>query len=91
MIKIEICVGSSCHLKGASQVVNAFQQEIRKNGLQSNAKLKLVGSFCQGHCMDGVMVKINEQVFYHVTPEKVNNIFNNWVLGGLSDASHYNS
>jgi len=91
MIKIEICVGSSCHLKGAPQVVEAFQQEIERSGLKDCTELQLVGSFCQGDCINGVVVKINDQVLTRVTPEKVHNIFATWVVGGISHASHYNA
>lgn len=83
-MKIEICVGSSCHLKGAHQVVLAFQKEIREHNLQKDFPLDLVGSFCHNNCTNGVIVKIGEQVFTQVTPEKVKEIFATWVLGGLA-------
>ena len=89
MITVEICVGSSCHLKGAHHVVAAFQEEIERNGLKDHAELQLVGSFCQGDCTNGVIVKINDQTFTQVTPEKVPDMLKKWVLGGDCHASHY--
>lgn len=91
MIRIEVCVGSSCHLKGAQQVVKAFQEEIANNMPPGNAQVELAGSFCQGNCTQGVNVRINEQLFSNVTPEKVADIFIKAVLGGISDASHFHS
>lgn len=78
MLRIEICVGSSCHLKGAHQVVTAFQQEIEQRGLEDSSDLQLVGSFCQGHCTDGVVVKVNDQLFRHVTPKQAADILNGY-------------
>ncbi|MFZ7102257.1 MAG: (2Fe-2S) ferredoxin domain-containing protein [Peptococcaceae bacterium] len=83
-MKIEICVGSSCHLKGAHQVVQAFQNEISKYGLENHSELKLTGSFCHNACTNGVIVKIDEQLFTQVTPAKARELFEQWVLGGLS-------
>ena len=31
MIKISVCIGSSCHLKGSYNVINGFQHVIEKN------------------------------------------------------------
>ncbi|MGI6225302.1 MAG: (2Fe-2S) ferredoxin domain-containing protein [Peptococcales bacterium] len=91
IVHIEICVGSSCHLKGAQQVVRVFQEKIAEHGLMENVEIQLVGSFCQGNCTQGVNLTINGQKFSNVTPEKVNDIFVKWVLGGITHASHNDS
>jgi len=86
-VRIEICVGSSCHLKGAQRVVQAFQEEMARNLLTEKAEIQLAGSFCQGNCTQGVNVKIDGRMFSNVTPGKVREIFSKWVLGGVAHAS----
>jgi NADH:ubiquinone oxidoreductase subunit E len=60
MIKISICVGSACHLSGAHAVLNAFQLLVQKH--QVSAKIDIEGNFCQGHCTEGVVIKINDEI-----------------------------
>ena len=38
MIKISVCIGSACHLKGSYNVINGFQHVIEK--IMSAIKLK---------------------------------------------------
>ena len=72
MIKITVCIGSSCHIKGSRQVVEQLQYLIAKNNL--NDKVELSGTFCMGKCQNGVCVKVNDQ-YYSITPDQVNEIF----------------
>ena len=45
---IQICVGSSCHLKGTEALVGLFQDAIEKYKLSDD--ITLAGSFCTGRC-----------------------------------------
>ena len=77
MIKITVCIGSSCHIKGSRQVVEALQQLIAQNALEN--KVELSGTFCMGQCQQGVCVTVNGD-FYSVTPESVADFFEKDVL-----------
>ena len=77
MIKITICIGSSCHIKGSRQAVEQLQHLISKNDL--NDKVELVGTFCMGRCQEGVCVTVND-TFYSVTPDTVDDFFNKEIL-----------
>ena len=77
MIKITICIGSSCHIMGSRQVVEQLQHLISKNDL--NDKVELVGTFCMGRCQEGVCVTVND-TFYSVTPDTVDDFFNKEIL-----------
>ena len=77
MIKITVCIGSSCHIKGSRQVVEALQQLIAQNALEN--KVELSGTFCMGQCQQGVCVTVNGE-FYSVTPESVADFFEKDVL-----------
>lgn len=76
-MKITVCIGSSCHIKGSRQVVEQLQYLINKNEL--NDIVELGGTFCMGNCQKGVCVIIDDK-FYSVTPETVDEFFNKEVL-----------
>ena len=73
-MKVTVCIGSSCHIKGSRQVVEQFQQLIADNGLKE--KVDLGGTFCMGKCQQGVCVTVDDQ-FYSVSPETTEEFFNN--------------
>ena len=77
MLKITVCIGSSCHIKGSRQVVEALQRLIAENELSE--KVDLGGTFCMGKCQQGVCVTVND-TFCSVTPENVEEFFKNEVL-----------
>ncbi len=77
-MKITICIGSSCHIKGSRQVVEQLQYLISQNNLGD--KVELGGTFCMGECQKGVCVTINDE-FYSVTPDTVNEFFEKNVKG----------
>ncbi|WP_322200037.1 (2Fe-2S) ferredoxin domain-containing protein [Acutalibacter intestini] len=71
-MKVTVCIGSSCHIKGSRQVVEQLQQLIADNGLKD--KVDLGGTFCMGKCQQGVCVTVDEQ-FHSVSPETVEEFF----------------
>lgn len=77
-MKITICIGSSCHIKGSRQVVEQLQSFIKENNLDE--KVELAGTFCLGQCQQGVCVKVDEE-FYSVSPETTEEFFRTAVIG----------
>ena len=77
MLKITVCIGSSCHIKGSRQVVEQLQYLIAGNKLGD--KVELGGTFCMGKCQQGVCVTVND-AFYSVTPETVEEFFKKEIL-----------
>ena len=76
-MKITVCIGSSCHIKGSRQVVEQLQYLIRENGL--NDKVELAGTFCMGKCQQGVCVTVDDK-FFSVSPDSVGDFFKANVL-----------
>ena len=71
---VQICVGSSCHLKGSEELVHLFQSAIEKNKLEN--EVTLAGSFCTGRCNRvGVTVTVDDEVFTGITPETFDTFF----------------
>ena len=77
-MKITVCIGSSCHIKGSRQVVEGIQRLIAEHNLGD--KVELGGTFCMGQCQKGVCVTVDEQLC-SVTPENVTEFFENYVVG----------
>ena len=77
-MKITVCIGSSCHIKGSRQVVEALQKLI--NDHQLGGKIDLGGTFCMGDCQQGVCVSVDD-VVHSVTPETVVEFFETNVKG----------
>lgn len=71
-MKITVCIGSSCHIKGSRVVVEELQKLISENNLTE--KIELAGTFCMGKCQQGVCVTVDDE-FYSVNPETVKNFF----------------
>ena len=71
-MKVTVCIGSSCHIKGSRQVVEQLQYLIAENKLGDKGELG--GTFCMGKCQQGVCVTVDD-TFYSVSPETVESFF----------------
>ncbi len=71
-MKIKVCIGSSCHLKGSRQVVEMIKELIHNNRLADEVELS--GAFCMGKCQQGVSVCVDDKI-HSVTPETVEVFF----------------
>jgi NADH:ubiquinone oxidoreductase subunit E len=76
-MKITVCIGSSCHIKGSRQVVERLQGLITENNVGNNVDLG--GTFCLGNCQKGVCVMVDDS-FHSVTPETVDDFFAKEIL-----------
>lgn len=76
---IQICVGSSCHLKGAPEIVELLQAAIAEHKLET--EITLAGSFCIGKCNRvGVTVQVDDDIHTGVTKESFKEFFSEHVL-----------
>jgi len=79
-MKITICIGSSCHLKGSRQIVEQLQRFVAERKLES--QIELAGQFCMGNCQQGVCVTVDGEAF-SLTPETTAAFFENTILPRL--------
>ena len=79
-MKVTVCIGSSCHIKGARQVVEELQRLIREHALGDT--VELAGTFCMGKCQQGVCVTLDNE-FHSVSPDTVKRFFEENVLKKL--------
>ena len=79
---VQVCIGSSCHIKGSHDIVELLKAAIEKNNLQD--EITLAGSFCIGKCNRvGVTVQVNDEVYTGVPKENFNEFFNDKILSEL--------
>lgn len=76
-MKVTVCIGSSCHIKGSRQVVAELQKLLDENGLTE--KVELGGTFCMGKCQQGVCVTV-DGAFHSVSPETVRDFFEKEIM-----------
>lgn len=81
---IQICVGSSCHIKGSAEIVELLKQAVAKNNLDGD--ITLAGSFCVGKCNRiGVTVQVDDSIHTGITSENFEEFFQNNVLAVLEN------
>ena len=76
-MKVTVCIGSSCHLKGSRRVVESLQYLIAENNLKD--KVELGGTFCMNNCQNGVCVTVDDKSF-SVSPDTVEDFFKSQIL-----------
>lgn len=80
---IQVCVGSSCHLKGSPEIVELLQKAVEEHNLEN--EVTLAGSFCIGRCNRiGVTVQVDDEVYTGVTKDSFKEFFNDAVLSKIS-------
>ena len=79
-MKITVCIGSSCHIKGSRQVVETLNRLIGEYNVTD--KVELGGTFCMGKCQQSVCVELEGEVF-SVSPDTAEAFFKNEVLKRL--------
>ena len=72
MVKVSVCVGSACHMKGAYATTQMFQEALEKAGVVDQVELS--ASFCMGECKDGPCVQVDGVKFHHVDQNRVESL-----------------
>ena len=84
MFIVQICVGSSCHLKGSAQIVELFEKAIEEYHIEDEVVLS--GSFCIGKCNRvGVTVQVNDDIHVGITTENFREFFKHNILDPIEN------
>ena len=79
MVIVQVCVGSSCHLKGSAEIVELLERAVEEHNIQDD--VVLTGSFCIGKCNRvGVTIQVNDDVHVGITVENFSDFFRNHIL-----------
>lgn len=79
-MKVTICIGSACHLKGSREIIQKMQGLVKANGVGD--KVDLNGAFCSGNCVNGVCVTVDGELF-SLSPETTEDFFKKEIMGRL--------
>jgi len=82
-VTITVCVGSSCHVRGARKIIRRYTELIEKRHLKDLVVLK--GSFCMDRCTEGVNLEINGEPASAQTLEGAERIFEEKVMTALRE------
>lgn len=80
-MKITVCIGSFCHVKGAPQVIAELQRLIEEHHLKDH--VELAGKFCMKKCQGGTSTGVNVDVdgtYYDLAPQDTERFFQEHVL-----------
>ncbi len=79
MLFVQVCVGSSCYLKGSQDIVELLEDSVKAHGLSEEVVLS--GSFCIGKCNRvGVTVQVNDDVHVGITRDNFREFFREHIL-----------
>ncbi len=83
MVIVQVCVGSSCHLKGAPEIIELLQNAVAENGLDD--EVVLTGSFCTGKCNRvGVTISVNDEIHTGITKENFKEFWKEKIIDVLN-------
>ena len=79
MVFVQVCVGSSCHLRGSQEIVELLERAVEEHHVEDEVVLS--GNFCLGKCNRvGVTVQVNDDVHVGVTRENFREFFKEHIL-----------
>ena len=79
---IQVCIGSSCHLRGSNAIVERMRRAIEEHHLEE--EVTLTASFCIGKCNPvGVTVQVDDDIHVGVNTENFDAFFQEQVLSKL--------
>lgn len=79
---IKVCTGTACHVKGAGNVYDSFRRELKMEGdtITTNDQLFSIEKIaCLGCCTLAPVVQIDEKIYGHVLPGKVNEVIEDFL------------
>ncbi len=71
---IQVCIGSSCHIKGSYDVISSLQALLEEDKITSE-QVDIAAVFCMGNCKGGVCLRINEGEIHNLTPTSVEDFY----------------
>jgi NADH:ubiquinone oxidoreductase subunit E len=77
-VTVTVCVGSSCHIKGARNVIMRFNEILKEQNVEDKVELK--GSFCMERCGEGINWQINEEPLTSINEDDAVRVFNERII-----------
>jgi len=68
-VGVDVCIGTSCFLKGSQKILQKLLDHVDQNQLQN--EVRVAASFCKEHCADGPNVTIDGVETHQCAAEQV--------------------
>ncbi len=82
MVFVEVCVGSSCYIKGSADIVELLEDAVSKNHLED--EIVLSGCFCSGKCNRiGVTVTVNGEPYAGITKDSFRDFWSDTIMAAV--------
>ncbi|MCG8571433.1 MAG: (2Fe-2S) ferredoxin domain-containing protein [Spirochaetes bacterium] len=62
--RIEICLGSSCFIRGNNQFLTVIKDFMERTGIQK--QVEVIGRLCEGNCKKGPVILIDGQSYQNL-------------------------
>nr|WP_321451447.1 NAD(P)H-dependent oxidoreductase subunit E [uncultured Carboxylicivirga sp.] len=79
---IKVCAGTACHVKGANNVYDSFRRELKiedKSVTTEDQNFSIEKVACLGCCTLAPVVQIDDKIYGHVLPGKVNEVIDDFL------------
>ncbi len=83
MTTVTICVGSSCHIKGARRLIMQLNDMIKASSLEQQVELQ--GSFCMERCGEGLNWQIGDEPITSKSVEEAVETFREKIIVPLGE------
>lgn len=80
-MKVQVCIGSSCHQRGSYKVMKRLKELVEENGLAD--KVTVCSAFCLGRCEDGVSVAVDDAIVTGIGEGNTDELFRQYILEQL--------
>lgn len=77
MVNVEVCVGTSCYLRGSYHIINRLEELSEKASLSDNVNIASI--FCLGNCGSSSSVRVNGEIL-SVTIDGVDEFFDKHIV-----------
>ncbi len=79
---LRLCMGSVCHQLGVYEVLPKMQRLLTEYQLEEKVELK--GAFCLGPCRKGIVMRLKNKFFTHITIDNIDQKFREEILPYLN-------
>lgn len=77
-VPVSVCVGTNCYLRGSYDTLTKLAELAREAGIAD--KLDFKATFCFERCKKSPNVMVGDTIYGEVTPDRVEEFFNNVIL-----------
>ena len=83
-LRVTVCVGSSCHVRGSREILARFGRLLKEHGLAGRVVLE--GAFCMERCGEGVNWRVGGEDLTSASADEAEAAFRRKVIDSVRGA-----